>query len=139
MNGEDKKMEVTSDAGPFEIVESEKKELSILVTDEDKYGTDITKMSNFFEVYIQQLSCKLSTNTMVDVLRNIPVGDIGTINDVVRHAEVMMDGKYGYVPDLIVFPTILRLNSKKAYIISANQNKLMGTCELSFWMKMMLE
>ena len=92
MNSEDKKMEATSDVGPCEIVESEKKELSILVTDEDKFGRDITKMSNFFEVYIQQLSNELSTSTMVDVLGNIPIADLGIINDVIQYAEVMMDG-----------------------------------------------
>lgn len=113
MNGEDKKMEVTSDTGPCEIVESEKKELSILVTDVDKYGTDIIKMSNFFEVYIQQLSCELSTNTTVDVLRNIPVADIGIINDVVHHAEVMMKGQYGYVPDFDSLPHDIKVKFDK--------------------------
>ncbi|MFZ2538504.1 MAG: hypothetical protein WAX04_06340 [Oscillospiraceae bacterium] len=113
MNGEDTKMEVRSGTGPCEIVESEKKELSILVTEEDKYGMDITKMSNFFEVYIQQLSCELSSNTMVDVLRNIPVADIGIINDVVRHAEVMMDGKYGYVPDFDSLPQDIKTKLQK--------------------------
>lgn len=56
MNEEEQKTEVTFDTGQCEIVESVKNELSILVTNEDKYGTDITKMSNFFEIYIQQLS-----------------------------------------------------------------------------------
>jgi|SRR5665647_63435 len=92
---------------------SEAKELSILVTDEDKYGTDITKMSNFFDVYIQQLSCELSSNTMVDVLRNIPIADIGIINDVVRQAEVMMDGEYGYVPDFDSLPQDIKTKLQK--------------------------
>lgn len=113
MNGEEKKPEVTSDTGPCQIVESEMKELSILVTDEDKYGMDITKMSNFFEVYIQQLTSELSTNTAVDVLRNFPVADIGIINDVVRHAEVMMDGKYGYVPDFDSLPPDIKTKFQK--------------------------
>ena len=113
MNDEDKKMEVTADTGECEIIESEKKELSILVTDEDKYGMDITKMSDFFEVYIQQLSCELSTNTMADVFRNIPVADIGIINDVVRHAEVMMGGEYGYVPDFDSLPHDIKSKFQK--------------------------
>lgn len=113
MNDEDKKMEVTADTGSCEIVENEKKELCILVTDEDKYGMDITKMSNFFEVYIQQLSCELRTNTMVDVLGNIPVADIGIINDVVQHVEVMMDGEYGYVPDFDSLPHDIKTKLQK--------------------------
>ncbi len=113
MNGEDKKMEVRADTGSCQIVESEKKELCILVTDEDKFGTDITKMSNFFKVYIHQLSCQLSTNTTVDVLRNIPIADIGIINDVVRQAEVMMGGKYGYVPDFDSLPHDIKTKFQK--------------------------
>lgn len=113
MNGEDKKIEVISDTGPCEIIESEKKELSILVTYEDKYGMDITKMSNFFEVYIQQLSLELRTNTMIDVLSNIPVADIGIISDVVQHAEVMLNGKYGYVPDFDSLPHDIKTKLKK--------------------------
>ena len=74
---------------------------------------DITKMSNFFEVYIQQLTSELSTNTAVDVLRNFPVADIGIINDVVRHAEVMMDGKYGYVPDFDSLPPDIKTKFQK--------------------------
>lgn len=113
MSNEDNINEAAPETMLGEIVESEKKELSILVTDEDKYGTDITKMSNFFEVYIQQLSCELSTNTMVDILRNIPVADIGIINDVVRHAEVMMDGEYGYVPDFESLPHDIKTKFQK--------------------------
>ena len=53
MNEEDKITDGTFDTENCEIVASNKNELSILVTNEDKYGTDITKMSNFFEIYIQ--------------------------------------------------------------------------------------
>lgn len=113
MNEEEQKTEVTFDTGQCEIVESEKNELSILVTNEDKYGTDITKMSNFFEIYIQQLSREMSTNTTVDILRNIPVADIGIINDVVRHVEVMMDGEYGYVPDFDSLPQDIKTKFQK--------------------------
>ena len=113
MKIEDKNMEAISDAGPCEIVENEMKELSILVTDEDKFGRDITKMSNFFEVYIQQLSNELSTSTMVDVLGNIPIADLGIINDVVQYAEVMMDGEYGYVPDFDRLPQDIKTKFQK--------------------------
>lgn len=103
--GDEKNMtEKAIDSESDEIVGSARQELRILVTDIDKYGTDVTEMSNFFDVYIQQLSCELSTNTAVNVLEDIPIADLGIINDVVHHAEVMMKGKYGYVPDFDSLP-----------------------------------
>lgn len=113
MDDKEKKKNERIDTFSEELVESEKKELSILITDEDKYGMDITKMSNFFEVYIQQLSYELSTNARVDILRNIPVGDIGIINDVIRHAEVILDGEYGYIPDFESLPYDIKTKFKK--------------------------
>ena len=126
MKSEDKKMEAISDAGPCEIVENEMKELSILVTDEDKFGRDITKMSNFFEVYIQQLSNELSTSAMVDVLGNIPIADIGIINDVVQHAEVIMDGEYGYVPDFDRLPHDIKTKFQKGVYKIAESKQVDG-------------
>ena len=126
MKSEDKKMEATSDVGPCEIVENEMKELSILVTDEDKFGRDITKMSNFFEVYIQQLSNELSTSAMVDVLGNIPIADIGIINDVVQHAEVIMDGEYGYVPDFDRLPHDIKTKFQKGVYKIAESKQVDG-------------
>ena len=42
--------------------------LEILVTEEDKHGTDIALMSDFFGLYIEQLSTELSTQVVSDVL-----------------------------------------------------------------------
>ena len=104
VNNEDNLNEEAPDYVSQEIAESKKQELNIFVTDVDKYGTDVTKMSNFFESYIQQLTCELSTNTAVNVIENIPIADIGIINEVVHHAAVMMNGEYGYVPDFDSLP-----------------------------------
>ena len=104
MSNEDNLNEEAPDPGSEEIVESGKQELSIFVTDVDKYGTDVTKMSNFFDFYIQQLTCELSTNTAGNVIENIPTADLGIINEVVHHVNVMTDGKYGYIPDFDSLP-----------------------------------
>ena len=81
-----------------------KHKLCILVTDEDKYGTDIAKMSDFFDLCVQQMSYELKEYTTSDILREIPVADLGIINDVVHHAEVLMKGTYGYIPDFDSLP-----------------------------------
>ena len=104
VSNEDGLNEETPDSVSKEIVKSGELELRIFVTDVDKYGTDVTEMSNFFDSYIQQLTCVLSTNTAVNVIENIPIADLGIINEVVHHAAVMMNGEYGYVPDFDSLP-----------------------------------
>lgn len=96
------------DPVPGEIVESKKQELRILVTDIDKYGTDVTIMSNFFDFYIEQLTCELSKNIAVNVVESIPIADLGIINEVVRRFDLMMDGKYGYLPDFDSLPNDIK-------------------------------
>ena len=104
VSNEDNLNEEVPDYVSQEIVGSRKQELNIFVTDVDKYGTDVTKMSNFFDSYIQQLTYVLSTNTAVNIIESIPIADIGIINEVVHQAAVMMNGEYGYVLDFDSLP-----------------------------------
>ncbi|MDR2572470.1 MAG: hypothetical protein LBD23_19540 [Oscillospiraceae bacterium] len=106
-------IEETTNTGLNEIVESTSQELKILITEEDKYGNDITKMSNFFDIYLKQLSYELSTNSTVNILENIPFADISIINDIFNHVEVVMKGKYGYVPDFDSLPNDVLTKLKK--------------------------
>ena len=48
---------------PAENKEKEKKnELIIFTTDADRYSNDITKMSDFFENYLEEMSLTLKEN-----------------------------------------------------------------------------
>jgi hypothetical protein len=110
-----------------EVVESGKQELRIFVTDVDKHGTDVTKMSNFFEFYIQQLTSELSTNTAVNVIENIPIADLGIINEVIHYIDVMINGKYEYVPDFDSLASMTsKLNLTKAFIKSGSRERSTG-------------
>lgn len=108
VSNEDNLNKEVPDSVSGEIVESGKQELRIFVTDVDKYGTDVTKMSNFFEFYIQQLTCELNTNTAVNVLENIPIADLGIINEAIHYIDLMRNGKYGYVPDFDSLPNDIK-------------------------------
>ena len=108
VSNKDNLNEEVPDSMSGEIVASGKQKLSIFVTDADKYGIDVTKMSNFFEFYIEQLTCELSKNTLVNVIENIPIANLGIINEVVHHMEVMMDGKYAYVLDFDSLPNDIK-------------------------------
>lgn len=57
-------------------------ELHILVTDADTNGYEISKMSDFMGLYAQQLTRSLADSPFVEVVSNIPVADLGIINDV---------------------------------------------------------
>lgn len=109
MSNEDNLPEEISDSVSGAIAKSGHQELRIFITDVDKYGTDVTKMSNFFDFYIKQLTRELSTNTAVNVIKNIPIADLGIINEVVHHVAVVMNGKYGYVPDFDSLPHDIKI------------------------------
>jgi hypothetical protein len=96
-----------------EIVKVRKSELCILVTDEDKHGTDIIAMSNFFDGYIQQLSCELSKNPIVEVISEFPAANIGIINDVLHHANAVMKGEFSYIPDFDRLPKDIKSKFEK--------------------------
>jgi len=80
------------------------RELNILVTEEDKTGHDIEKMSDFYGNYIHQLTTQLAENAESEVVLNIPVAEMGIISEVVNHAKVVMAGKESYLPDFDRLP-----------------------------------
>ena len=91
----------------------ESRELSILVTDADKYGNELAAMSDFFGGAITQMSRELSTSRALETAVSIPIADFAVLNDVVRHAEVVMKGAYHYVPDFDHLPKKIRAKLDK--------------------------
>ena len=85
----------------------------ILVTEEDKYGTDIALMSDFFGIYIEQLSAELSTQVVSDILDDISVADIQILGDLVRGGDILLQGKYGYMPDFDNLPNDIKTKLRK--------------------------
>ena len=80
------------------------KPLEILVTDEDKHGTDIACMSDFFGIYIEQLTAELSNQVMRGVVEKIPAADVQILGELVHGVDVLLSGKYGYIPDFDSLP-----------------------------------
>ena len=67
-----------------EIVESGKDGLlNIFTEEEDKKGTDLLAMSNFFEVFIGKIGTEMETDTAWEVFRNIE-GLIGEIASAIK-------------------------------------------------------
>ena len=84
------------------------KELKILVTDEDKHGTEIAAMSDFFDGYIQQLSQDVSKSTEFEIITEIPAADLGIISEVISYASAAIKGEYSYLPDFDHLPTDIK-------------------------------
>lgn len=63
-------------------------ELHILVTDADTNGYEISKMSDFMGLYAQQLTRSLADSPFVEVVSNIPVADLGIINNEERKCKI---------------------------------------------------
>lgn len=100
------------------LIVDEKNELierpiHILVTNEDMYGTDISKMSNFFDLYIQDLSRHVTTVPGMNIMQNMPVANLEILNEVVQQADVVLQGGIEYIPDFDSLPKDIRENLEK--------------------------
>lgn len=103
--------EVSENKGP--ILGTENHGLSILVTEADKHGMDIAKMSNFFDGYIGQLTCSLCERGELEVVASIPIADLSIVNDVVHQANAVMKAGVSYLPDFEHLPTEIKEKLKK--------------------------
>lgn len=110
-------------------------DLQILITDADKYGTEIAAMSDFFDGYIQQLTCDLRKNSVLVELANIPAADLGIINDVVHHMDAVLGADYSYLPDFDHLPKGIKDKLDQGIISSESRSRLMATCAPSSSMK----
>lgn len=100
--------------------------LEILVTEEDKYGTDIALMSDFFGVYIEQLSTELSTQVVSDVLEEIIVADMQILGKLVQGADVLLQGQYGFIPDFDNLPTDIKNKLRKGIYTLGESRQVAG-------------
>jgi hypothetical protein len=96
-----------------EIVESGNQEIRIFVTEEDIRGNDPTKMSNFFELRIRQLTRELATTNSNNILENIPLADLSMINEVIHYANELKIGEFRYVPNFDSLPQDVKKKLKE--------------------------
>lgn len=110
-----------------ELVDAEpKKPLVIFKTEEDRYGRDITAMSDFFDGYVQQMSLALREQSNLEIVSEIPIADLGIINDVVHQADIIMKGKITLLPDFDNLPTDVKTKLKKGIYKLGNSKQVDG-------------
>ena len=100
--------------------------LQILVTEEDKRGMDISRMSDFFGIYIEQLSAELSTQVVSDVLIDIPVADMQILGELIQGADIMLKGEYGYILDFDNLPNDIKNKLKKGIYTLGESRQVEG-------------
>lgn len=104
------------------VKKTEKEPLVIFKTEEDKYGRDITVMSDFFEGYVQQMSLALSEQSKLELISDLPVADFGILSDVIHHADVLLKGNVTLIPDFDNLPADIKSKLKKG-IYSVGESK----------------
>lgn len=123
MNDLDKKSKLHSP----ELVDDEmNKPLVIFRTEADKYGRDITAMSDFFDGYVQQMSLTLREQTGLEIVSELPLADLGIINDVVHQADIIINGKITLIPDFDNLPTEIKIKLKKGVYKVGNSKQVDG-------------
>lgn len=97
--------------------------LIIFKTDIDKYGRDIMEMSDFFDGYVQQMAIKLREDSSLELVRDLPVSNLGIINEVVHHANIIMNQGITLIPDFDSLPNDIKekLGSKLYSIADSKQ------------------
>lgn len=101
------------DEQEMELCHTELANLNFFITDDDKSSTDITKMSNFFDIYIKNSSFAIQKNSKSEVIMNIPSSMIGSLNEVIHTASTLVDRGTTYIPDFDNLPSEIKVKLKK--------------------------
>lgn len=98
-------------------------QLVIFKTDIDKYGRDVMAMSDFFDGYVHQMALKLREESSLELVRDLPISNLGIINEVVHHANVVMNRGITLIPDFDSLPNDIKnkLESKLYGIAESKQ------------------
>lgn len=96
--------------------------LNIFCTEADRYRNDVFAMSDFFGGYIRQLTLSLKDPSFLEEVSDLPVADIGVLGDVIRQADILVKGKFTFIPDFDNLPAGIRSKLKRG-IYSIGQSK----------------
>lgn len=87
--------------------------INIFLTETDRFGSNLSKMSNYMDGYVQQLSLMLQRNTTLEAITSAPISDLGIISDVVQLASIVHKGNVMLIPDFDNLPPDIKTKLKK--------------------------
>lgn len=85
----------------------------ILVTDADIKGQDVSKMSDFMSLYVEQQTTVLAESPLTDLVKNFPIADVGILNEVIQQASGFFKSEISLLPDFEHLPKDIREKLKK--------------------------
>ena len=103
-----------------------RKSLDIFRTKADRYGRDITAMSNFFDGYVKQMSIALREQSGMETVLDFPVADLSIIGEVVRRADIIMQGNITLLPDFDNLPSDIKWKLKKGIYTIGESRQVHG-------------
>lgn len=109
-----------------DLVDTEKKQLVIFKTENDKYGRDITVMSDFFDGYVQQMSLALRKQSNLEFVHDLPMADLGILNDVIHQMDIILKGNITLLPDFDNLPVDIKSNLKKGIYTVGDSKQVDG-------------
>ncbi len=109
-NGQDNNAPVVSEHG---LVPLSEQPVDILITNADKQGRNISKMSDFMQLYAQKQVTALSNSPLAEIVTSFPFADMGIISDVIQQASVLAEGKTSLLPDFDSLPREIRTKLNK--------------------------
>ena len=96
--------------------------LVIFKTKEDRNETDISKMSNFFEDYVHEMTLSIRESSHLQEIMELPIADLSVIGDVINQADIIVQGNITLLPDFENLPSDVRMKLKKG-IYSIGESK----------------
>lgn len=96
--------------------------LVIFKTEEDRTGINISKMSNFFDGYVHEMTISLRDSSPLQDITQLPIADLSVIGDVINQADVIIQGNVTLIPDFDNLPSDVRTKLKKG-IYSIGESK----------------
>lgn len=105
---------------------NERTAIEILVTEEDKTGSNIMCMSDFFDIAVHQMS-----NTLVCAKNNLemnvlPVSDLSVVNNALQTVGAFCSPKFDLVPDFASLPKDILEKYKAGKIVLGDSKQVEG-------------
>lgn len=100
------------------------KKINILQTDEDKFGYDIAKMSDFFEISVLNSTKRIEESNVL--LQTIEPIDLSIISEAIKGASIIFSNGINLIPDLEHLPQDIKNGLESGRYIIGDSKQVDG-------------
>lgn len=101
-------------------------EITILVTDEDKTGSDVMNMSDFFSVALQEMSKELISAAPLASIEELPISDLSIINEAIQAIGMFRSSDYDLILDFSSLPKDILDKYKAGKLVLGESRQVEG-------------